>query len=79
MMYRWQAEARGQNVHVNANPTQAALVHKEFRRKKEEHKETSGQSMLEKYGGAEHLQKVPRELLVGQTENYVGETIPPFL
>ena len=72
---RWQAEDRGQNVHLNANPTQAALVHKEFLQRKEEHKGTSAQSMLEKYGGAEHLQKMPRELLGGQTENYIGESL----
>lgn len=32
----------------------------------------TAQSMLEKYGGAEHLKKLPQELLAGQSEDYVG-------
>lgn len=70
-LFAWQAEQRGQNVHLQTGPTQASLVHKQFEGKKETLKEKSGQSMLDKYGGAEHLQKPPRELLHGQTDNYV--------
>lgn len=34
-------------------------------------KETSSASILQKYGGEEYLEKLPRELLSGQTEDYV--------
>jgi pre-mRNA-processing factor SLU7 len=59
-------------MHADANPTQAAMVHKEFLAKKQELKGKSAHSMLEKYGGKEHLQKLPKELLAGQSEDYVG-------
>lgn len=58
-------------MHLNANPTQGQLLHKEFKQKKEELKDTSKVSVLAKYGGEEYLQKVPKELLQGQTEEYV--------
>lgn len=70
-MFAWQAEQRGQAVHMQTGPTQAALVHKQFQGKKEDLKEKSGKSMLDKYGGAQHLQKPPKELLYGQTDDYV--------
>ncbi len=55
-------------MHMNANPTQGELLHKEFQDKKETLKGTSKSSILAKYGGEEHLEKVPKELLLGQTE-----------
>lgn len=70
-LFAWQAEQRGQNVHLQTGPTQASLVHKQYETKKGDLKEKSGQSMLDKYGGAEYLQKPPKELLQGQTDNYV--------
>ena len=38
---------------------------------KEELKDTNKVSILAKYGGEEYLQKAPKELLQGQTEEYV--------
>lgn len=58
-------------MHLNANPTQGELLHHEFRQKKEELKDTSKVSILAKYGGAEYLETAPKELLRGQTEEYV--------
>ena len=34
-------------------------------------KEVSKSSILSKYGGEEYLEKLPKELLQGQTEEYV--------
>ena len=64
------SQARGNNVHMNANPTQGELLLKQFLNKKELLKGSSKQSVLERYGGAEYLENkvVPRELLTGQTE-----------
>ena len=56
---------------MNANPTQGQLLHQEYLKKKEQLKETTKVSILDKYGGEEYLEKAPKELLQGQTEEYV--------
>jgi len=70
-LFAWQSEQRGNDVHANSNPTQASLVYKDFLAKKEKLKDSSKTSILDRYGGEEHLASVPKELLAGQTENYV--------
>ncbi|OAX36446.1 hypothetical protein K503DRAFT_793403 [Rhizopogon vinicolor AM-OR11-026] len=70
-LFAWQAAARGNDVHLNANPTQGQLLHHEFKEKKEMMKDINKVSILAKYGGEEYLERVPRELINGQTENYV--------
>lgn len=70
-LFAWQSAARGNDVHLNANPTQGEILHGQYREKKETLKETSKSSVLAKYGGEEYLEKVPKELLAGQTEEYV--------
>lgn len=70
-LFAWNAAARGNDVHMNANPTQGQLLHKEYMKKKEQLKDTTKVSILAKYGGEEYLQKAPKELLQGQTEEYV--------
>ncbi|KAG0707387.1 Pre-mRNA splicing Prp18-interacting factor-domain-containing protein [Suillus ampliporus] len=70
-LFAWQAAARGNDVHLNANPTQGQLLHHEFKEKKEMMKDVNKVSILAKYGGEEYLEHVPRELINGQTEDYV--------
>ena len=70
-LFAWQSAARGNDIHLHANPTQGEILHHEFSKKKEKLKETTKVGMLAKYGGEEYLQKMPKELLQGQTENYV--------
>ncbi|EMD37876.1 hypothetical protein CERSUDRAFT_114513 [Gelatoporia subvermispora B] len=70
-LFAWNAAARGNDVHMNANPTQGQLLHHEFQKKKEELKDMTKVSILAKYGGEEYLEKAPKELLLGQTEEYV--------
>ena len=70
-LFAWQAAARGNEVHLNANPTQGELLHYDFRQKKEELKDKMKGSILEKYGGVEYLDSAAKELRQGQTENYV--------
>ncbi|KAI0266861.1 Pre-mRNA splicing Prp18-interacting factor-domain-containing protein [Gloeopeniophorella convolvens] len=70
-LFAWQSAARGNDVHLNANPTQGQLLHQAFKEKKEELRDSSKVSVLAKYGGEEYLQKAPKELLHGQTEEYV--------
>lgn len=70
-LFAWQSEQRGHDVHITSNPTAAALMHKEFLAQKEVLKGKSSASILDKYGGEQYLQSVPKELRAGQTENYV--------
>lgn len=68
-LFAWNSAARGNDVHLNANPTQGAILHKQFQEKKEKLKDTTKVGILARYGGEEYLEKVPRELLTGQTED----------
>lgn len=70
-MFAWQASDRGNEVHLQANPTQVAILHKQYESKKDEVRESTQKSILEKYGGEEYLEAPPKELLLAQTENYV--------
>ncbi|KZS98708.1 hypothetical protein SISNIDRAFT_404653, partial [Sistotremastrum niveocremeum HHB9708] len=70
-LFAWQSNNRGADVHLHANPTQGELLHHEFREKKEQQKETTKVGVLAKYGGEEYLAAPPKELLTGQTEEYV--------
>ncbi|ORZ24417.1 Pre-mRNA splicing Prp18-interacting factor-domain-containing protein [Absidia repens] len=70
-MFAWQAGDRGSQVHLQANPTQIALLHKDYEAKKDSVRGSTQKGILEKYGGAEHLESLPKELLLAQSENYV--------
>uniref|UniRef100_A0A8C6NUQ6 Pre-mRNA-splicing factor SLU7 n=1 Tax=Nothobranchius furzeri TaxID=105023 RepID=A0A8C6NUQ6_NOTFU len=70
-LFAWEAYERGSEVHLQADPTKLELLHRSFKVKKEDFKEEQRESILEKYGGQEHLDAPPRELLLAQTEDYV--------
>ncbi|XP_047196523.1 pre-mRNA-splicing factor SLU7-like [Hippoglossus stenolepis] len=70
-LFAWEAYERGSEVHLQADPTKLELLHLSFKDKKEDFKEQQRESILEKYGGQEHLDAPPRELLLAQTEDYV--------
>ncbi|CAG8521589.1 9940_t:CDS:10, partial [Ambispora leptoticha] len=70
-LFAWQAYEKGNDVHLQANPTQGELLHREYLQKKEKLKDTSKDSILATYGGEEHLNAPPKELLLAQTESYV--------
>ncbi|XP_044220276.1 pre-mRNA-splicing factor SLU7 [Thunnus albacares] len=70
-LFAWEAYERGSEVHLQADPTKLELLHRSFKVKKEDFKEKQRESILEKYGGQEHLDAPPRELLLAQTEDYV--------
>lgn len=69
--FAWQSAQRGHNVNVHSNPTAGELLHREFQQKRDVVKNKAKTSILEKYGGEEHLERLPQELLGGQTEHYV--------
>jgi pre-mRNA-processing factor SLU7 len=70
-LFAWNSAARGNDVHLNANPTQGELLHQAYKEKKEELRDSSKVSVLAKYGGEQYLETAPKELLQGQTEEYV--------
>ncbi|KAJ3354106.1 mRNA splicing protein [Allomyces javanicus] len=70
MVFAWQAGERGADVHLQANPSQAEFLYREYLKKKDQVHDKQKASILERYGGAEHLAKPPPELLQ-QTEEYV--------
>uniref|UniRef100_A0A3Q2ZUK5 Pre-mRNA-splicing factor SLU7 n=1 Tax=Kryptolebias marmoratus TaxID=37003 RepID=A0A3Q2ZUK5_KRYMA len=70
-LFAWEAYEKGSEVHLQADPTKLELLHRSFKVKKEDFKEKQRESILEKYGGQEHLDAPPRELLLAQTEDYM--------
>ena len=70
-MFAWDAARKGLDVHMLAEPTKLEALKKEFEKKKTEFKTDVNKSILDKYGGAEHLEAPPRELIFAQTEEYV--------
>ncbi|KAJ2720766.1 mRNA splicing protein [Coemansia sp. Benny D115] len=73
-VFAWEAGERGnQSAHFQANPTQTALMYKEYKGKSESLKDEKKARILKEYGGEEHLNMPARELLV-QQERYVEYT-----
>ncbi|XP_053574565.1 pre-mRNA-splicing factor SLU7 [Bombina bombina] len=70
-LFAWEAYEKGSDVHLQADPTKLEVLCKSFKVKKEDFKEDQKKSILEKYGGQEHLDTPPVELLLAQTEDYV--------
>jgi len=73
-LYELEAASKGQSIHLNADPTSIELMNKIYREKKEKLQSSKVNKVLEKYGGAEHLEKPPEELLFAQTEEYTEYT-----
>ncbi len=71
-VFAWEAYEHGTDIHTLADPTKLELMHQEFRGKKEDFKGEQQQSILEKYGGEEHLDAPPKEMLLAQTVSLVG-------
>ncbi|XP_066922401.1 pre-mRNA-splicing factor SLU7-like [Clytia hemisphaerica] len=70
-LFAWEAYEQGSDVHLQADPTKLELLHKTYKVKKDNYKEDQKEGVLAKYGGAEHLEAPPKELLLAQTEEYV--------
>ncbi|KAI0241688.1 mRNA splicing protein, partial [Massospora cicadina] len=66
-----ESEKGNDTLHLQANPTQYELYYKEHLKKKEAAKLSTRQSILEKYGGTEHLEAPDKDLLLAQSEHYV--------
>lgn len=75
-MFAWEAYEHGADVHQQADPTKLALLTKEVHQRKQDTKLQAKNSILEKYGGEEHLEAPPKQLLMAQT---VGVKLPYVL
>ena len=70
--YSIEANDKGQEIHLQAAPSQSELLHKEYVQKKKSLMQQQQQQILAKYGGEDHLNpSIPKVLLIGQTENYI--------
>ncbi len=67
--FSWEAYDKGQDIHVQAAPSQAELLHKQFLEKKKDLNQMQKEAILKKYGGDQ--KELPNELRFAQTENYV--------
>lgn len=70
-IFAWEAYGKGVDVHLLAEPTKLEMLQHEYEKKKEEFKSATKDTILDKYGGEEHLQAPPKSLLLAQTEEYV--------
>ncbi|MFS7972727.1 putative transcription factor interactor and regulator CCHC(Zn) family [Helianthus anomalus] len=67
----WEVFDKGNDVHMQAAPSQAELLNKVTRINKEMMKSKAKEAILEKYGNAAAEDALPRELLLGQSEKEV--------
>ncbi|KAL6527695.1 hypothetical protein OROMI_029506 [Orobanche minor] len=70
-IHAWEAFDKGHDVHMQAAPSQAELLYKNFRVNKEKLKYQTIDKIMEKYGNAATDEVLPRELLLGQSEREV--------
>ena len=70
-VFAWEAYEKGTDVHLQADPTKLEMLNKEYNRKKDIYKVDAKDSILAKYGGQEHLEAPPKQLLLAQSEDYV--------
>ena len=66
-VFAWDAYEHGTDVHIQADPTKLELLSKEVVKRKEDSKTSAKDSILQKYGGEEHLEAPPKQLLMAQT------------
>ncbi|KFK28731.1 hypothetical protein AALP_AA7G039700 [Arabis alpina] len=59
---------KGHDTHIQAAPSQAELLYKNFKLAKEKMKSQTKDTIMEKYGNAATKDEIPMELLLGQSE-----------
>lgn len=70
-IHAWEAYEKGQDVHMQAAPSQAELLFKNYKVIKEKLKSKTKDTIMEKYGNAAAEGELPKELLLGQSEREV--------
>lgn len=69
----WEAAEKGGNedLTLESNPSAVELMYKEYQKKKESLATQKKSSVVETYGGQEHMQAPPPEMLLSQSEHYI--------
>ncbi|KAF3456778.1 hypothetical protein FNV43_RR01432 [Rhamnella rubrinervis] len=62
-IHAWEASEKGQDIHMQAAPSQAELLYRNFKVIKEKLKSEMKKTIMEKYGNAVSEEELPRELL----------------
>ncbi|MBA0555552.1 hypothetical protein Golax_009855 [Gossypium laxum] len=70
-IHAWEAFDKGQDIHMQAAPSQAELLFKNYKVIKEKLKSKTKDTIMEKYGNAATEEEIPVELLLGQSERQV--------
>ncbi|CAB4261789.1 unnamed protein product [Prunus armeniaca] len=70
-IHAWEAFEKGQDIHMQAAPSQAELLYKNFKVVKDKLKSQMKDAIMEKYGNAATEEVLPKELLLGQSEKQV--------
>lgn len=70
-VHAWEAFEKGQDIHMQAAPSQAELLFKNYKIIKENLKYQNKETIMQKYGNAASEEVLPRELLLGQSEKEV--------
>lgn len=70
-IHAWEAFEKGQDIHMQAAPSQAELMYKNYMVIKEKLKSQMKDAIMEKYGNAATEEELPQELLLGQSEKQV--------
>ncbi|XP_025094468.1 LOW QUALITY PROTEIN: pre-mRNA-splicing factor SLU7-like [Pomacea canaliculata] len=71
-LFAWEAYEKGTDVHLQADPTKLELLHKEFLQRRDTFKQTAKDSVLDRYGGHEHLEAPPKQLCWLKTISHPG-------
>ncbi|XP_071711796.1 pre-mRNA-splicing factor SLU7-like [Rutidosis leptorrhynchoides] len=70
-VHAWEAFEKGNDVHMQAGPSQAEMLFKNFKVNKEKLNMELKETIVEKYGNAASGDVISRELLLGQSEREV--------
>ncbi|RLN02921.1 hypothetical protein BBJ28_00002043 [Nothophytophthora sp. Chile5] len=70
-LFAWEAYAKGTGIHPQANPSQAEFLKQQYEERKAALEKEKSRKILDKYGGQQHLEAPPKELLLAQSEHYV--------
>ncbi|CAG5087497.1 Similar to Slu7: Pre-mRNA-splicing factor SLU7 (Mus musculus) [Cotesia congregata] len=70
-LFAWDAYEKGVDVHLLAEPTKLELLKQEYDKKRDELKNEVKSSIIERYGGEEHLKQPDLDLVSAQSEHYV--------
>jgi len=70
-VFAWEAAEKGVDIHLQALPTKAEIIQREFEIQKNEYNERVSKYITHKYGEPEKQAKSTRELQLDQSEQYV--------